>query len=335
MICRQADRRLRQSLPTGYAPHKASHRSSVELGTGQKARLKYHLFFAMTTLLVLTAYGASRGGNNGNDGPKIGESEDDKWEELEKIRQLIVSATPDKLQELMGGANDGIAIRAAWEKVRRQLAQDIAGHRQKIPEGILFKGTNRFVGFLEGRLRIPVPRWWGRELTEARTSEFDRPRFFWNREVGEKVGPRDISNTFGTVPTIERNKDRGVKIAWDNRTLQFSAKEIPEQDFDSLTGVVYRNRCLLVQYTRDDFPKLRLEIDCVDVSSSKIAWSIQRTFDDRPGRASGHTGASIHEVALVCRDDVVYVFGMELSMVYIEALRFSDGHALMRFNDSY
>jgi hypothetical protein len=288
-------------------------------------------------LLVVAAWGASRAGDDGKNGPKVEEFEDDKGPELEKARQLIVNATPDKLQELIAGADDELAIRAAWESVRRQLARDIATAAHKNTEWTSFKSTDRFVGFVEGRLRVPAPQWWVSELSLARAQELERPRFFWDREVGAQIGPRGISSAFGVVPTIQRSKNDEVNIAWSNRKLQLSSKQIPNDPIlEHLTGLVYRGRCIVVRYDRESFPLLSLEIYCVDPRSSNIVWSTKRSFDARlQSAAMGHSGASIHEVALVGRDDVVFVFGMELSMIYIEALRLSDGHPLMRFNSTY
>jgi hypothetical protein len=197
--------------------------------------MNYRLLYAATTLLVAAALGTTWAGDD--DGPKVGQSEDDKWQELEKARQLAVNATPEELQKQAADANDGVAIRAAWEEVRRRLSQDIAA-RPKNSEWTSFKGIDRFVGFVEGRLRIPVPQWWALELADARSRELERTYFFVHREVGDPIGPRGLSSAFGIVPTIKRSTSGEVKTSWDNRKLQFSAKQMPEEHFDSFAGLV-------------------------------------------------------------------------------------------------
>jgi hypothetical protein len=257
-----------------------------------------------------------------------------------KLRQGTTNTTPEKLQVLMAGANDGMAIRAAWETVRRDLAHDIAAHRHQGREGTLLTGAARFVGFLEGRLRVPVPRWWAAGMTGARADNLETINFFASRGEEYHLGPRGLSSEFGVVPTVKRSNNGDVTVAWDNRALTLSAKELLETQnavpLDNLTALIYRDHCLVVRYDHESFPALKLELYCVDVRSTKVVWSIKRSFGKRFGSGPmGRTGIGIHEVGLVCRDDIVFVFGMEIAMSYIESLRLSDGHPVMRFNNTY
>ncbi len=303
--------------------------------------MTYRLFLALTTLLAVGVWRSSWASDDPDDGPKVGQSQDDKWEDLEKVRRLAVTASPEQLQKLVADGDDGIAIRAAWEKVRRQLAEDIAADNQKNPDGTLLKGADRFVGFLEGRLRVPVPRWWASELSVARARELEHPSFFCSidttGDVWSQIGPRGIATSFGIAPTLERDKSGDVKVVWDNRKLQLTAMQISNDRApgDDLTGLVYRDRCLITRYDRSDMPRLDSEISCADLKTSKIVWSTKRTFDARREGPSARTGSSIHHISLVGRDDVVVLFGMEFSMVYIEAFRLTDGHSLWRFNSTY
>jgi hypothetical protein len=267
-------------------------------------------------------------------------TEDDKAQELEQGRRLCVSANPEQLQKLLVDRDDGIALRAAWEKVRRQLAADIIADGNH-KEGSLFKGADQFVAFLEGRLRVPVPCWWASELARARARELEKPEFFNGIDTLGDVyrqiqnAPRGISAAFGIVPTVQPKETGGVKVAWDKGKVEISAKQIPNSPVvPDLMGLVYRDRCLLARYDRDDFPWLNLEIYCVDAGSSRIVWSSKRVFGERLAHG-GRSGSSIHHIALVGRDDTVAVFGMEFSMIYIETFRLSDGRPLMRFNSTY
>jgi hypothetical protein len=302
----------------------------------------YRLFSAVAILLAASSCPVLWAANDGDEPLKDWPMKDDRSEELEKIRHIAVSANPEQLQKLVVDSNDGIAVRAAWERVRRQLAEDIATDGQKNPDGALLKGASQFVSFLEGRLRVPVPHWWASELGLARARELERPSFFCSVDTMgdiwsqiDRMG-RGVSSAFGFVPAIERSKSGEVKAAWNNHKLQLSSKQISNDPApgDDLAGLVYRGRCLIVRYDRNEFWWLNLEIYCADPSSSKIVWSTRRTFGDRRA-AGGRSGSSIHHIALLCRDDVVFVFGMEFSMIYIEAFRLSDGRPLMRFNSTY
>jgi hypothetical protein len=299
--------------------------------------ITYRAWSLAIAVLLMTLRAASCGGDCQDDAPKPGKSDDDKWEEMEKRREVVTNADSDNLQTLMFGADEGSAVRAAWEQVRRRLAKDIAADSHRDPKGTLFKGVSGFVGFLEGRLRVPVPRWWASELERARTVKADEAAYFYDQAAGEFIfGPRAMSDRFGIVPAIKRSETGELIATWSGGNLRLAAKDIPEEKFfDSVTGVVYRDRCLIVQYSNDSFPPLTLAIYCVDLRSSQITWTRKAVFDARPPRAHSHSGASIHGVALVSRDDVVFVFGMELSMIYIESVRLTDGRAVMRFSDMY
>jgi hypothetical protein len=301
--------------------------------------MSFRQFYIILATLAVATSAASWAADDRDEGHKFGE--DNKDQELEKVRQVCVRANPEQLQKLTVDANDETAIRAAWEKARRQLAEDIVadGHNK---EGTLLKGADQFVGFLEGRLRVPVPRWWGSELAQARARELEKLEFFNGIDtLGDVVrqiqnAPRGISTAFGVVPTVEQNDTGDVKVVWDNRKIQVSAKQIPnDPKTPDWAGLVYRDRCFIVRYDRQDLPWLNVELCCVDPGSSIVVWSTKRIFDVRRESGGGCSGSSIHHVALVCRDDVVVLFGMEFSMIYIEAFRLSDGRPLMRFNSTY
>jgi hypothetical protein len=302
---------------------------------------------SLLILLMLLVVSSAATWVRSDDDNAPGNSSDDHWRELEKVRQVAVSASPEQLQKLLGDANDGVAIRAAWEMVRRRLAEDIVadGHNK---DGTLLKGADRFLGFIEGRLRVPVPRWWASHLASTRATKCERPMFFSTidtmEDVWAQIGPRGLSSAFGLVPGVTRITSGDVSLVWDMsliwgmKSLRVSAKQIPNDPvFEDLTGLIYRDRCLVLGYDRSSFPTLDLALYCVNPRSSDFVWSSKRTLDIRPEGAGGgaQTGSSIHHACLVGRDDVIFVFGMECSLAYIEAFRLSDGRPLMHFNSSY
>ena len=83
---------------------------------------------------------------------------------LKSYYRLFVAAGADGLSELEQSPYDSIAIQAAWREIVLT-----------IPEGIDGKGTefrpdpakvNWFLGFLAGRGRIRIPKWWSQAVLD-------------------------------------------------------------------------------------------------------------------------------------------------------------------------
>src|SRR5438552_6796680 len=70
-----------------------------------------------------------------------------------KYDQLVGRAARDELLALKVGDDVSIAIRAAWEEACRRA------ERKNVGKGPT-EAYSRFIGFVEGRLRVTVPEWW-------------------------------------------------------------------------------------------------------------------------------------------------------------------------------
>lgn len=84
------------------------------------------------------------------------------------VRGLFDCATPRQVQQLCFDVNDGVAIAAAWRRLEMQLAAlhvgaDRASNAIPIPKSL----SREFLGFVEGRLRVPAPDMWTRNLLSS------------------------------------------------------------------------------------------------------------------------------------------------------------------------
>ena len=74
---------------------------------------------------------------------------------------LLGKASPGYLGKLQQDPHDGIALMAAWQWVRNSIPDTTKSDADWTgPVGRLDRAAvHRFVGFVEGRLKVPVPDW--------------------------------------------------------------------------------------------------------------------------------------------------------------------------------
>lgn len=136
----------------------------------QGACLRYGLFLL---LVVVSTSGLVA------DEPGVASHSSAKWREQfidamtpetksAAVRGLFGSATPQQVQTLCFDVDDGVAIAAAWRRLEMQLASlhvgaDRATNSIPVPQYL----SREFLAFVEGRLRVPAPDMWTRNLLSS------------------------------------------------------------------------------------------------------------------------------------------------------------------------
>jgi len=105
-------------------------------------------------------------------------------------QRLFTRASPQDLQRLCFDEDDAVAICAAWRRLEiqtagRLLGTDRAADVIPIPAEL----SREFLGFIEGRLRLPAPDDWTQNLLSSRYSRWGVTLFF----VEEYSTAHDIS----------------------------------------------------------------------------------------------------------------------------------------------
>lgn len=94
----------------------------------------------------------------------------------ELYQRTCGSATNEELDRLKTCRHSGIAIRAAWEEVRRTMTapmppnEDIKGSEGSVAATtapVSLQAMQHFLGFVEGRVRVRQPKWWKYAMAHA------------------------------------------------------------------------------------------------------------------------------------------------------------------------
>jgi hypothetical protein len=245
-------------------------------------------------------------------------------------RRALENSTESEIQQWKTQGDDSVAICACWEEIRRKLPKRDEGVVVVDPKmAVPVHGVPGFLGFVEGRLRVPLPQWWAAELSDARAYNCDSLVLF--RAYPHKRGLRRLAPSFGIVPEVAREGKDEVVVAWDKRRLRLALKSGPFDSIDAFCGLVVGERCLVAQYhfvSANPF-----ELRCYDTASGRMIWSSKVWCGC--SMTGGASGPLSHDVELVFRDGIIFVFGMEERAAYIEGFSVSEGRNVLRFSTTY
>ena len=246
---------------------------------------------------------------------------------LKSYYRLFGTAGADGLPELEQSPHDSIAIQAAW----REFVLTI-------PRGIDGKGTefrpdpakvNWFLGFLAGRGRIRIPKWWSQAVPRRAAHQgHDCPCF----ESGILINRRRI----GRTKQSSRRSGNNFSLRVGNDSTEVPKVLLEEYLVDGkLRPAIHCSACLTskkncyLAICHDDAYAFRLA--CFDRTTAKVVWT---------ARACGSFSDSISgpvdpaRVAVDVQDDRVVVFSWSTG-VDAEAYRADNGKNLFRFSSAF
>jgi hypothetical protein len=114
----------------------------------------------------------------------------------QRYRDLFATAGVDGLQELKRSEHASIAMQAAWQEVALTVpaVDHIDGHRPPFrPDQGKLKW---FLGFLEGRGKLRIPKWWSETVLDARANHranFYFPRLDWGQFTTEPASQAAVT----------------------------------------------------------------------------------------------------------------------------------------------
>lgn len=263
-------------------------------------------------------------------------------ERREAAAELIAQASNERIRELKAHPHATIALHAAWEQVRRTVRIK-PEYEDEHPEPIKIdrRALQRFLCFVEGRLRVPLPKWWESRLAEAYIYPNDAAVLWFKRKETRKpyskagngiYAPNQFAGKVlpdGDLELRERGLADGTCRIPSRLLEEAKRRYMPSVFGIHLTASIDAKRCVFGFHGA--FAR-GFTLQCIDRESSEILWSAE-VFGYFSGGSTGvgHT----HWVAMRQACETVYLFATDGGRVYIEAFSVKDGTNLIRFCTDY
>lgn len=243
----------------------------------------------------------------------------------EHYRTLFNKIKPEDIDGLQTQRDDTIAVRAAWQAVVLS-----------VPEGNVTGGLhparsqlNRFLGFLEGRLRIKIPSWWTDAILDSQAYGIIVPNTAFRKPPHHEVGLDGLCASSNTA--IKQEGSVLMLTVGDESTL-IPKGSVERTDSSTeprdISALMTPSRCYVAVHEDVGYP---YSLTCIDRSTGKELW----TSRVRATWSGFSNGFHQMRVTLTEQDSRVVVFGCALTGFHLEVFRASDGLALFRFSSSY
>jgi hypothetical protein len=262
----------------------------------------------------------------------------DTPEELEDIdHRLFASVKSDnELALLTCHKNTSLAMRASWERaIRKAEGRGEGASRWK---ELRYKtSAAEFLGYLEGRIRVPVPRVFSQSIANIDPKErfglvFKPDLYLPIRDLGNGI----LIDQAAQVELVNGSKTlkiRGASVETEIplEMLRFRDKMNPKIDF-SKTGLSLLIKKDVMYVASYDWTGFSYDLTCIDRVSKKVRWKSEVW-----GRAFGELQGDgfVHIIQLVERNELIYVFGVTQDEIYVEGFKPESGANSLRFSSAY
>jgi hypothetical protein len=239
-----------------------------------------------------------------------------------------------ELRSLSNHPNSGIALRAAWEEVRRSVAlHELNGMfpvYRPDPQ-VLF----RFHSFLENRLGVSTPEWWKETLFEAESTE-RWPMRFRARQTPPYHDTRlpafGVNNTWQApkdTRLVKRDEVIEIKVGDKQATVSSRVFDERKKQCNCVSLAIEMECSYLALHDRSggSFPLLCFDTNQKQLWESKV-WAMD-------GLLAHGGGGYFLWVAVVVKGDSVLVFGVDNYSVSLEGFNRKDGANTFRFCSYY
>ena len=229
------------------------------------------------------------------------------------------------LDKFISGPDVETAIFAAWERLSRE-AKDNANKSAAI---------ERFLGFLEGRLRVSIPIGWEKKVREVDFKEDGLPRFrsveipFHGSGIGTTITPGyELRMKNGTLH-LTGNKIDIPLIGFDKNTNSIRLSEKRQEHCGPLAvGDVDGQDAILGFCGNAPFPFPLVRID----QQGKVAWEtmVKCCASYQKLDVVGFDSAMSTEIGV--GESTVVLFGEHFQVLFIVGFDLEDGECIFQFS---
>lgn len=227
-----------------------------------------------------------------------------------------------------------VSLRAAWERVLRAASppESIESSTR-----ISRSDSGQFIGFVEGRLAIPLPSWWRRAVRNAELTIVDgsvvsvvsvincpRPP---TQSIGEAFADEALVNREVKTLTL-RDKSLEVHFRGDPRTYSLTLPPSMLREFKHRFHIEKAGQLVFVAVP-DALPESYI-LGCFDADSSKFMWQSHIWA----ARTAGGSGPRLfnHAIDMIAQNSTIYLVGAGNDAFYIEGFDMESGAVNLRFS---
>jgi hypothetical protein len=230
------------------------------------------------------------------------------------------------VRRLQMHGHDGIAIQAAWEEVMLSFPE-------KEPERAVPLNRDKltwFLGFLQGRARVQVPRWWADVLLGSHA--YHRYGIFPGRPKEELYHWAGLDSTGAPHDTSLRREGDKIFLSIGKESVQLPDDLLEKNGegrvYSNVSALMTPSRCYVAVHGDVGYP---YRLVCVERSSAKVAWKSDVWATWWAGAENRHD----MWVAVTEQNKRIVVFGAADTGFHVEAFRPEDGANLFRFSTRY
>jgi hypothetical protein len=250
-------------------------------------------------------------------------------------RALLHGANRESLDLLKSGSHDGVAIQAAFEDVKLTASKASSVEENSAGKPLKQEAVERFIGFIEGRLHVPVPAWWEESLSKSKATKDDffglslgmsltkRSSYYqlkWSDKQGRSLSAPSNVSIDGIV------NDRIHLVIGDQQLF------VPVPSFQprGVSALRLAGGDWLIAI-HSDVPHGQLMR--ISEKAEKQKWSTN-TWGEFP-RYIRDGAISGHWVTIVTNEKQAFVFGATDDVLYLEGFELDDGKPSFRFSSTY
>ncbi len=204
-------------------------------------------------------------------------------------------------------------------------------------EGRLGNRADRFVGFIEGRMKVTAPDWWLSYLRTAHISEVGSPPYFKAKKIGLRWSR--LSEDVHFTGFDNANMSPHLLTLWKGRNVcKLDAKTVfrewpgNERDWlsrSAVAGTVTSKYCFLTKLHSIHSCYGPRHLSCFDTKSGMEVWQV-RLIDGVLGNS--HSGAVPPQFIEIREDgDLVSVWSCNLFAACLQVFDVHDGRVRLRF----
>jgi hypothetical protein len=239
-----------------------------------------------------------------------------------RIAQLLSTSTRSDLDRLASAPDCTAAIAAGWERVRRTMPSTEL--EDVVPPDLL--AITRFLGLIEGRLQVPIPKTW-EETVKSATGHGQKNIWFPPRPdlaLAARRGERWPLERDG-AHWLLKNERRLIKLPAE-AGLGLVSNATAECAGESVYVAVYGS-------LSDAYRLFALHQDNGQIMWSSKVWGPSKVWPR--GVIVNISGSDWHVVTMRASDEMLTVFGFSGRAVYVEAFDRKTGENRCRFSTAY